>query len=316
MKVVALLGHRAILASRVRFGPSSVAANEGLIEAGYPYRVAPVRAFYFPVQPGPLRMQPGLFRFGTDFGNGDADSRYLPRDDDYARYVAAKARILRRFPARTASDVRTETEANELDLARRFLVATMASEGYGDFAALPLAELGPPLCEDFAVLTRTEDGDRVLFLHACFPSGWRPEQVLGQSFVGIHQHIPGIDAVTRKARSLVDAMLSRGPYVRFVWTICADEELDHHPEQGARAAWSNNTPQGYLRVERQTLVPLPGHVSSLFLIRTYLYGFDELTLPQRLTLRSALQQMPPETLRYKRLETALPRALELLSERR
>jgi len=260
-------------------------------------------------------MQPGLFRFGTDFGNGEADSRYFPRDDGYARYVAAKARILQQHPTRTASDVRNEMEANELELARRFIVETMAREGYGDVSAPALPELAPVLCEDFAVLTHNQDGDRVLFLHACFPSGWRPEQVLGQSFVRIHQHIPGMDQVTRKASSLVDAMLARGPYVRFVWTISADEELDHHPEQGRRVAWSEITPRGYLRVERQTLVPLPGHASSLFLIRTYLYGFDELTLPQRETLRSALQQMPPEVLRYKRLENALSRALELLGER-
>jgi dimethylamine monooxygenase subunit A len=255
-------------------------------------------------------MQPGLFRFGTDFGNGDADSRYFPRDDQYARYLAAKARILQQYPTRTASDVKNEAEANELELARRFIVETMAGEGYGDVSGLALPELAPSLCEDFAVLTRSQDGDRVLFLHACFPSGWRPEQVLGQSFVGI----PSIDQVTRKASSLVDAMLSRGPYVRFVWTISADEELDHHPEHGTRAAWSESTPRGYLRVERQTLVPLPGHVSSLFLIRTYLYGFDELTLPHRETLLRALQQMPPEILRYKGLENALPRALELLAK--
>lgn len=260
-------------------------------------------------------MQPGLFRFGTDFGNGGADSRYFPRDDGYARYVAEKARILQRHPTRTASDVRNEAEAGELELARGFMVEKAAGEGYGDLSALALPELALALCEDFAVLTRNQDGDRVLFLHACFPSGWRPEQVLGQSFAHIHQHIPGIDQVTRKSSSLVDAMLSRGPYVRFVWTISADEELDHHPEQGARVAWSRTTPRGYLRVERQTLVPLPGHVSSLFLIRTYSYGFDTLTPPQRVTLHNALQQMPPEILRYKRLENALPRALELLSSR-
>jgi len=67
-----------------------------------------------------------------------------------------------------------------------------------------------------------------------------------------------------------------------------------------------------LRVERQTTVPLPRESGSIFLIRTYLYGFDELAPEQRSVLASALERLPPALLRYKELEAALPRALELL----
>jgi len=136
--------------------------------------------------------------------------------------------------------------------------------------------------------------------------------VLGQSFAQVHTRIPAFEAVERKASSLVDAMVARGPYVRFVWTISADDELDHHPEQGRRAAWSAQTARGYLRVERQTSVPLPRESGSIFLIRTYLYGFDELSLEQRSVLKSALEQLPPDIVRYKQLAAALPRALQLL----
>ena len=107
-------------------------------------------------------------------------------------------------------------------------------------------------------------------------------------------------------------MVERGPYVRFVWTISADDELDHHPDQGRRSAWSARTPRGFLRVERQVTAPVPEQPASVFLIRTYLYGFDELSAEQRATLSLALAQMRPEIVRYKRLEAALPRALELL----
>ena len=150
------------------------------------------------------------------------------------------------------------------------------------------------------------------WLHACFPSGWRPEHVIGQSFARIHARIPAFDAVAQKTERLVEALVTRGPYVRFVWTVTADDELDHHPEEGRRLAWSATVPRGFLRVERQTTVPLRAASGCIFLIRTYLYGFAELPREKREILARALEQMPPELARYKSLTAALPRARELL----
>jgi hypothetical protein len=272
------------------------------------------RALYFPVKPEPLRMQPGLFRFGTDFGNGADDQRYFPRDDTSARYLSEKARVLAAFPGRNARVPSTPEHERCLEAATRWFVQALAQEGLEAAARTPLERLGEELVEDFVVLQRDDAGaDRAVCVNACFPSGWRPEQLLGQSFAQIHGAIPGITSLLSKSRSLVDAMVERGPYVRFVWTISADDELDHHPEQGRRAAWSPGTARGYLRVERQTTVPLPEVDASIFLIRTYLYGFDELPPAERATLATALLQMPAEILRYKRLQAALPRALELLA---
>lgn len=259
-------------------------------------------------------MQPGLFRFGTDFGNGAADQRFFPRDDTTARYLAEKARVLAAYPARDAQLVAGAEEQHSLDAAAAWLAQQLSEEGLSSAARAPLHELGRELVEDFAILRRDPSGDRVLWLHACFPSGWRPEHVLGKSFAQIHAGIPGIEQVLAKSRSLVEAIGERGPYVRFVWTVTADDELDHHPEQGRRVPWSAGTTRGFLRVERQTTVPLPHARASIFLIRTYLYAFEELASEQRAVLHRALERMPPEILRYKRLEAAIPRALELLGE--
>jgi len=275
--------------------------------------VLPARPLYFPVKPEPLRMQAGLHRFGTDFGNGDADRQFFPRDQEAARYLGEKARVLESYPERNASDVRDAVDAAALTSAHAWLVSTLRAEGHGEPSALTLTELGRQLCEDFAVIRREPAGaDRVVFVHACFPGGWRPEHVVGHSFVQVHAAVPGFETVAVKAPHLVSAMVSRGPYVRFVWTITADDELDHHPEQGRRAAWSSDTPRAFLRVERQVTVPLSNASASVFLIRTYLYDFEALSAEQRRILASALAQMPPEVVRYKRLDSALPRALELL----
>jgi hypothetical protein len=275
--------------------------------------VQSARPLYFPVSAGPLRMQAGLQRFGTDFGNGDADRQFFPRDDRTDHYLAEKARVLGCYPGRSARDVRDEAERSALTAATAWMIRALHAEGHGDFSDHSLEQLAPAICEDFAVLARPASGaDRVLWLHACFPSGWRPEHVVGKSFTQIHAQIPAFDGVARSADQLAQAMVSRGPYVRFVWTISADDELDHHPEHGRRAAWTGRTERGFLRVERQLTVPLPEASASVFLIRTYLYGFDELTIEQREILTGALRQMPPELVRYKRLEQAVPYALTLL----
>lgn len=258
-------------------------------------------------------MQPGLFRFGTDFGNGEADRSFFPRDASLTHYLAEKARVLAAHPERDACSIQSERDEARVVTAQRWITDTLHTEARVELTGLPRASLGAQLMEDFAVLGRDESGqDRTLWLHACFPSGWRPEHVLGHGFTQIHARIPAFEAVAKKAPSLVDAMLTRGPYVRFVWTISADDVLDHHPEQGEHAAWSDATARGFLRVERQTTVPLPGAEACVFLIRTFLYGFDELEAEQRAVLAQALQQMPAEIQRYKSLTSAVPHALRLL----
>jgi hypothetical protein len=275
--------------------------------------VKPERPLYFPVKPEPFRMQAGLMRFGTDFGNGEADQRFFPRDASSPHYLAEKARVLAAHPARDAYDIQSERDEACDQAAQTWLCQTLQREGHGDLSTLSRAALGRQLVEDFAVLGRDQSGaDRTLWLNACFPSGWRPEQVIGRSFLGIHARIPAFGAIARKADSLVEAMVTRGPYVRFVWTISADDALDHHPDEGRRLAWSAETARGFLRVERQTSVPLPAVSGCVFLIRTYSYGFDELAPEQRATLATALAQMPPEILRYKALTAAVPPALALL----
>jgi hypothetical protein len=258
-------------------------------------------------------MQAGLVRFGTDFGNGQADQRFFPRDASSPRYLAEKARVLAADPARDATCIASEGDEACVQAAQVWLCETLRHEDQDDPSGLSRSALARQLVEDFAVLRLYPDGtDRVLWLHACFPSGWRPEQVIGQGFSRIHQRIPAFDAIAQKTTSLLRAMVTRGPYVRFVWTISADDELDHHPELGQRLAWSSSTPRGFLRVERQTTVPLPAVAGCIFLIRTYLYGFDELTPAQRGILARALTLMPPELASYKGLLAAVPRALELL----
>jgi hypothetical protein len=275
---------------------------------------APAR--YFPVTSAPLRMQAGLLRFGSDFGNGAADTRYFQVDDRLDSTLAAKrAAPPERHVLVSPLDPAGERAcAAALDWMRATLAADapeLLARADADTAARnPFDALGRAVQEDFAVLDRGAAGEgRTLVVHVCFPSGWRPERLAGASFSAIHTPVPSFAKPDAAARSMVSAMIDRGPYVRFVWTLSVDDALDHHPDSGLRAPWPNEHPaegttRGYLRVERQVTVPLVGADASVFLIRTYLYALDTLDAGQRAVIRAALDAMPEDVRAYKGLPTA------------
>jgi hypothetical protein len=266
----------------------------------------PRPARYFPVKPTALRMEAGLVRHGTDFGNGAADRLFFQVDDQLERYLAAKRATP---PGRHARLARDEHERAIHAAADVWLRDTLGREHPERFAALGegapragLFEVARVVQEDLVVVRRLPDGgSAAIGVHVSAPSGWRPERIHGASFGAIHGPVPDFAKRAEAERSMVDAMVERGPYVRFVWTVTADDHLDHHPEEGRRAPWRADG-DGFLRVERQTTVPFRELAASLFLIRVYLYPFASLTAEQRDTLAHALDLMPPEVARYKGLD--------------
>src|SRR5258706_633167 len=107
--MVALIGHRPGVLLRAVLGQvspgrlSKQGQSGAILEA-----VSLARPLYFPIKPEPLRMQAGLVRFGTDFGNGQADRLFFPRDESSPHYLDEKARVLQRYPARNAFSIRNE----------------------------------------------------------------------------------------------------------------------------------------------------------------------------------------------------------------
>jgi len=246
--------------------------------------------------------------FGTDFGNGPADRLFFQVDDQRDAYLRAKRAVP---PGRHALLARDEVESAAHAAVLPWIHATFRTEhpelAHGvarDYRALSLS-----LQEDLVVLQRRSDGSNAAILvDVSFPSDWSPERIVGTDFRFIHGPVPGFADGEAQAASLASAMIERGPYVRFVWTLTADDFLDHHPSEGRRRPWSP-AGEGFLRVERQITVPFPAVQASLFLIRTYLYPFRALAAEQRATLRRALESMPPDAARYKNF--AAPRAIIL-----
>ena len=271
-------------------------------------------ARYFPIKPSAFRFQAGLHPFGTDFGNGAADGLYFQVDEQWRHYVREKGRG---SPARHGVLGRTadERRANQrvLDWVRE-----TARREHPDLFAIPpqtLRGIAARVQEDLVVVHRRADGrDAAIAVDVSFPSDWRPERIIGTDFRFIHGPVPGFADNDAQARSLVSAMIDRGPYVRFVWTLKADDDLDHHPDAGPHRGWSPDG-EGFLRVERQVTVPFPEVSAALFLIRTYLYGFRSLSAAERSALAKAVQTMPAAAAAYKGLVEPREIILALLRPR-
>ena len=286
----------------------------------------PTPARYFPVRPGRYRMRAGLHPLGTDFGNGPADALHFQIDRDYGDYLNAKATACQtggpRAAARAAVIEDEPASARAHAAVLRWLHATVAREWpdvqytacpTGSDSAARYDGLLRKLQEDAVVVQRDARGrDRAILVHVCFPSGWRPERIIGRSFQQIHQPVPGFAETPAAAGRMLQAIIERGPNVRFVWTLSADDVLDHHPDEGRRSAFSAESRVGWLRVERQVTVPFSSLNAALFLIRVYLYPFASLEPEQRRVLRSALCAMPDPVQRYKGLTEQLPHALAAL----
>lgn len=274
----------------------------------------PPPARYWVINPSVQKLTPGLFRLGTDFGNGSRDALHFQRDLHAGDYRTEKQRVLAAHPERLCrlKDVRS--------LRLQQVVASWMATTFAREHAAPLwsesrdfHDLTLSIQEDFALLQVDERGvDRLILLSVCFPSGWQPEHLLGRDFEFVHAPIPEFENIAQKRGRLVEAMTTRGPYVRFVWTVTADARLDHHPEHSPRDAWTSAS-SGYVRVERQVTVPFPGEAGCLFLIRTYNYAFSDLRPAERHNLRTALTGMSPALLAYKGLTPYVPAILARLT---
>lgn len=255
-------------------------------------------------------------RHGTDLGNGPADRLFFQVDDQLERYLAAKRAAPEKRHVVLARD---DAERAIVAAAEAWLRDTLQREHPARFAALGpdaahagFAAIAGVVQEDLVLIRRLPDGgSSAIAVHVSLPSGWRPETIHGASFGAIHGPVPDFAKHPAAERSMVDAMVERGPYVRFVWTVSADDHLDHHPEEGRREPWRPDGP-GFLRVERQTTVPLPPHAAALFLIRVYLYPFTSLTPEQRDVLARALDAMPAPVAAYKNLATVRATAIAAL----
>lgn len=173
-------------------------------------------------------------------------------------------------------------------------------------AERPLHALGLALQEDVAFVEADSTGTpaHASLLHVCWPSGWDPAAKIGLDFAAIHAPVADANLLLAAALPLSRALLSQGPFVRFVWTVAPDGGWSRHPVEIA-----GNDTQPWFRCERQVSLPLaawsggPAGGGAVFLIRLHVTPLEAAanTLGRLSVLRAALASMSPQTLDYKGL---------------
>lgn len=299
-------------------------------------------AKYFPLEKGIYEVVPGLRTFGTDFGNGDLDQKIFQIDADFLRYRASKeacrAENISKYFCTSNLDpkiefevaqfmaIRLQTEYPEIFelVSPRILKCKHTHEviewnDQGELLSGKYSSLFDALAmqvqEDMAITCQGSDGkDWLALLHLCSPSHWAAEDKIGKSFFQVHAPVPGIEKINQAAKGFVDAIVNKGPYVRFVWGFGSDNRLNHHPVPPAHVdpiEWKgrsfdegmkSGTPF-YLRVERQVIYGFPKFRASLFCIRVSHWDGREIKkdLVKIEKLVNALNSMNAKSLVYKGL---------------
>jgi hypothetical protein len=126
--------------------------------------------------------------------------------------------------------------------------------------------------------------------------------------MAVHEPVADFERIARAGDKLVEAMITKGPFIRFAWGIATDTRLNHHPDAPAGRTLERHDPETlgsnvFMRIERQTLKGFPELNAALFTIRTTFRPVAEVARDpiQRDMLREAIATMSPEALLYKGL---------------
>jgi dimethylamine monooxygenase subunit A len=261
----------------------------------------------------PFRMQPGLSR------REDAGHTLLLRDAQAPAYARAKQAVL-------------DTDA------RAALAGTPQTRVLAAVAEAVARETGQVLSADLMALTRALQEDMV-FLHdevgpqgaqmrvralsVCFPSSWRPADKPGLDFAAIHAPVADNALLQAGARGIVDLAFRQASMLRHVWLLTPGPSLSLHPDDVHRASWDQAVQraalegtrlidQAFLRVERQTTLPLPALGAGVFFIRVMVCPLPQVlaVAPGRAAeLAQALASMSEAVLVYRGMAGARERLL-------
>lgn len=155
--------------------------------------------------------------------------------------------------------------------------------------------------EDIAIWQLSESEDYLAALHVCFPNGWAPAEKIGRSFAEIHTSVPDMERQRNQYLPMLKGLIQKPAFVRFIWDLRTDSILNHLPARPLFDAFNLDHPQLYVRLERQVLHGLPTCHAVLFMIRTYHYPVQSLSLVELQGIDQALAGMSPDLLAYKHL---------------
>ncbi|MCL4796668.1 MAG: DUF3445 domain-containing protein [Bryobacteraceae bacterium] len=240
----------------------------------------------FPFESGVYSVAPGLRRLEPPVISVRDLSRY--RREKLAAATKRSVCLEHELP----EDTRAAALKRLLDL-----LTSEHPETFHEPLPRSLEQLPFLMAEDVAIVQLDGEREWLAFGHVCLPSSWRLEDKIGRPFLEVHRPVPGFPQ--QGAAAMVRSLASKGPYERFAWGVTNLDVLDQ--EAGVHAGVEPEPL--YVRVERQSMHPLPGCDAWLFLIHPANTPVWQLTAAQRQALAAALESMTAEQAAYKGLAT-------------
>jgi dimethylamine monooxygenase subunit A len=238
--------------------------------------------------------------------------------------------------------LRVPSLGTEVDRAGLVRPSGLSTFGHGDEARRCLSRVAPAwrlaalaslaLREDVAIVDG-RDGT-IPWIAVALPSHWAPASKVGQHFAAVHAPVADNELIIQASEALVALVTGTDRWERFVWAVTDHPRLHAHPERVDPADWHLPTdpaalaardPFGqdpvtsgaWLRHERQTFIPVPGHRQAVFTIRVAVDPLDAVaSTPARAArLRDAIASMSPAVLAYRGLEHARDGLVTWLDQR-
>lgn len=147
-------------------------------------------------------------------------------------------------------------------------IANESKQSLNSFQAL-----AENLAED-VVIQRVVDGkDWMAAAHICLPSGWWPEEKIGKPLEDIHKPVPGM---RNNHFKLVEAMITSGPFLRYVWSVVFEDRFNFHPSLPKKNFNPILNSKIYVKVEEQITIGFPEVNAALFVLRQNLIQPDDI----------------------------------------
>lgn len=291
----------------------------------------PAEILHLPYDPGPYRMAMGLQACSPD-ELIELDSACPAQLGERMRLLAARpADVLACVPGGEAACGELASHLLTL-LAARFPAWFQAMPGglhnrltgatLDPDAMAPLDLVGRLVAEDFCLIQPGAAGPVLVAAVLCFPARWVLAEKLGKPLLDVHERVPGY---AEKLGAPVDRFMARlrpgRVAMRLNWSVIDDPalfQISGKFRDGPDAAITadNALEKLFLRVERQTFLPLPASATVAFGIRTHVYPLARVAAVsgEAARLAAAVRALPPAMALYKslgRFRDALLAALEL-----
>jgi dimethylamine monooxygenase subunit A len=180
--------------------------------------------------------------------------------------------------------------------------------GWQGLAAL----LALSLEEDFAIVNgpaRTLD-----MLAVALPSHWIPAEKVGQTFHSAHTPVADNKLLLAAGDSLMALVTGGERWQRHVWVVTPSARRDAHPARHTRKPWPAHDrllTDCYLRVERQTFIPVPDMPQAVFTIHVSTHPLVDVCSHRAnvARLRDALATQSDAVLAYRSMPPAVRDAL-------